>query len=272
MKSEGFLSRNISNITHILESVISAEDLCRAPGLLQGLDARVKVATVVLFIVVVGLARSLPILGAVFVLILALGLLSRIPLGLFLKRILIFIPIFTAVIAIPALFVTPGEPLVTVGTKVIITEQGARTAGLLVLRVTDSLSFGVLLILTTRWTNILAALRWFRVPSLFVAILGMTYRYILLLLHTANSMFLARRSRTLGSLSGGENRRWLAQALGTTMAKSHHLSEEVYLAMLSRGYRDDGLVLNGLSLRRWDFLWVAFALAAASLLLWINQL
>jgi len=272
MKSEGFLSRNISNITHVLESVISAEDLCRAPGLLQGLDARVKVATVVLFIVVVGLARSLPILGAVFVLILAFGLLSRIPLGLFLKRILIFIPIFTAVIAIPALFVTPGEPLVTAGTKVIITEQGARTAGLLVLRVTDSLSFGVLLILTTRWTNILAALRWFRVPSLFVAILGMTYRYILLLLHTANSMFLARRSRTLGSLSGGENRRWLAQALGTTMAKSHHLSEEVYLAMLSRGYRDDGLVLNGLSLRRWDFLWVAFALATASLLLWINQL
>ena len=272
MKREDFLSRNISNITHVLESVMSAEDLCHAPGLLQRLDPRVKVATVVLFIVVVGLARSLATLGAVFILILAFGLLSKIPLGLFLKRILIFIPIFTAVIAIPALFVTPGAPLVTVGSKVIITEQGARTAGLLVLRVTDSLSFGVLLILTTRWTNILAALRWFRVPSLFVAVLGMTYRYIFLLLHTANSMFLARRSRTLGSLSGGENRRWLGQALATTMAKSHHLSEEVYLAMLSRGYRDEGLVLNDLSLRRRDFLWVAFALAVAAGLLWSNRL
>ncbi len=272
MKTKDFLSKNISTITSALESVISAEDLCRAPGLLQGLDPRVKVATVLLFIVVVGLAQSLPILAGVFVIILAFGLLSKVPLGFLLKRILLFIPIFTAVIAIPALFITPGEPLVTVGSKVIITEQGAHTAGFLVLRVMDSLSLGVLLILTTRWTNILAALRWFRVPSLFVAVLGMTYRYIFLLLHTANSMFLARRSRTLGSFSGKENRRWLAQALATTMAKSQHLSEEVYLAMLSRGYRDEGLALNDLSLKRRDFLWVAFALATAAVLLWSNKL
>lgn len=249
MRSNDLLSKNISSLTGALESAISAEDFCRAPGLLQGLDARVKVATVVLFIVVVGMVHSLPVLAGIFVLILALALLSKIPPGLFLKRILIFIPVFTAVIAIPALFITPGEPLVATGGRIIITEQGARTAGLLVLRVTDSLSFGILLILTTRWTDILAALRWFHVPAVFVAVLGMTYRYILLLLHTANSMFLARRSRSLGTFSARENRRWLGQALGTTMAKSHQLSEDVYLAMLSRGYRDEGLALNSLALR-----------------------
>ena len=224
-----------------------------------------------LFLIVVSLTRSLPILAVMFLLILILVLLSRVPFGFFLKRALIFIPIFTALIAIPALFITQGEPLATLG-KLTITEQGARTAGLLFLRVTDSLSFGVLLILTTRWTNILAALRWFRLPALFVTVLGMTYRYIFLLLHTANSMFLARRSRTLGSLSGGEHRRWLGQALGTTMAKSHHLSEEVYLAMLSRGYRDDGLVLNKLGLRRRDLLWAALAVALAAILLWSSYL
>jgi cobalt/nickel transport system permease protein len=174
------------------------------------------------------------------------------------------------VIAVPALFITPGEPLVTMGSRVIITEQGARTAGLLVLRVTDSLSFGILLVLTTRWTSILAALRWFHVPSVFVTVLGMTYRYIFLLLHTANSMFLARRSRSLGTFSARENRRWLGQALGTTMAKSHQLSEDVYLAMLSRGYRDDGLALNELTLRWRDFMWAALAVATASTLLWVN--
>jgi cobalt/nickel transport system permease protein len=193
-------------------------------------------------------------------------------LGVFLKRILVFIPIFTALIAIPALFITPGDPLVTSAGNVIITEQGARTAGLLILRVTDSLSFGILLILTTRWANILASLRWFRMPALFVTILGMTYHYIFLLLHSVNSMFLARRSRTLGSLSGGENRRWLGQALATTLAKSHHLSEEVYLAMLSRGYKDDGIVLNNFSLKRRDFLWATFAVAVATLLIWSNYL
>ncbi|HXZ94618.1 MAG TPA: cobalt ECF transporter T component CbiQ [Dehalococcoidia bacterium] len=272
MKGEGFLGKNISSFAHALESVIIAEDLSRAPGLLQRLDPRVKVATLILFIVTVALARSLWILGVIFVLILSFSLLSKVPLGFFLKRIILFIPIFTAVIALPALFITPGVPLVSIAGRVIITEPGALTAGLLFLRVSDSLSFGVLLILTTPWVNILVALRWFRMPSLLVDIIGMTYRYIFLLLHTANSMFLARRSRTIGSFSSGENRRWLTRALATTMVKSQHLSEEVYLAMLARGYQGEVRVLNALSLKRRDFICVAFALLVASLLLWSNHL
>ncbi|MGD0794711.1 MAG: cobalt ECF transporter T component CbiQ [Dehalococcoidales bacterium] len=272
MKGEGFLTKNISSFTHLLESVISTENLCRAQGLLQGLDPRVKVVTLVLFIVIVGLARSLSILAIIFILVLTLSFLSKVSLVFFLKRVFLFIPIFAAVIAIPALFITPGLPLVTIVGKVIITEQGARTAGLLFLRVTDSLSFGVLLILTTPWTSLLAALRWLRMPSLLVDILGMTYRYIFLLLHNTNSMFLARRSRTIGSFSSGENRRWLARALTTTMAKSQHLSEEVYLAMLSRGYQGEIRVLNDFKMKLRDFLWIAFALIAASILLWSNHL
>jgi cobalt ECF transporter T component CbiQ len=272
VKGQGFLGKNISSFTHALESVILAEDLCRAPGLFQSLDPRVKVATLILFLVTVSLARSLWILGVIFVLILSFSLLSKVPLGFFLKRIMLFIPIFTAVIALPALFITPGAPLVSIAGRVIITEQGARTAGFLFLRVSDSLSFGVLLILTTPWANILVALRWFRMPSLLVDILGMTYRYIFLLLHTANSMFLARRSRTIGSLSSGENQRWLTRALATTMVKSQHLSEEVYLAMLSRGYQGEVRVLNALGLKRRDLIWVGFALVAVSSLLWSNHL
>ena len=272
MKGEGFLTRNISALTRAMESILLSEDLARAPGLLQGLDTRIKVVTFLLFIVTVGLAKSLPVLGGICLLVLVFALLSRVPLGFFLKRVMLFIPIFTAIIAIPALFITPGDPLVTIADKVVITEQGARSAGLLVLRVMDSLSFGVLLMLTTPWTRLLGALRWLRLPSLFVAILSMTYRYIFLLLHTANNMFMARRSRTVGRLSGGENRRWLGRALTTTLAKSHHLSEEIYLAMLSRGYRGEVLALDNLSLRRRDFFWGAFALVAASVLFWLNSL
>jgi len=272
MKGESFLSKNISHITQALESVLFSEDLGRASGLLQGLDARVKAVTFLLFIVIVSMTRSLPILGCIFFMILFISLLSKVPLGFFLKRVLLFIPIFTAVIAIPALFITPGDALVTVGSKVIITTQGARTAGFLVLRVLDSLSLGVLLILTTPWDSLLRALRWLRLPSLFVAVLGMTYRYIFLLLHTANSMFLARKSRTVGSFSGAENRRWLARALTTTLAKSHHLSEEVYLAMLSRGYRGEVVTLDNFSLRRRDFFWGILAVAIAAIILWRSNL
>jgi cobalt/nickel transport system permease protein len=268
MTGGGFLARNIAGFTQALESVVVTEDLCHAPGLMQGLDPRIKVVTLMLFIILVGLAQDFTLLIAIFILALLLVLLSKIPIALYLKRLLIFIPIFTAVIAIPALFITPGTPLLSIAGKAVITAQGAHTAGLLIMRVVDSLSLGLLLVFTTPWTKFLQALRCLRLPALIVDILGMTYRYIFLLLHSANSMFLARQSRTIGSFSGAENRRWLGLALATTMIKSQYLSEEVYLAMLSRGYQGEIRTLNELSLRRRDFIWVAFSLVAISLMVW----
>jgi cobalt/nickel transport system permease protein len=272
VKGEGFLTTNISGFTRVLESVIVNEDMSRASGLLQGLDPRVKILTFMLFIVTAGLARSFTILLALFTMILVLTILSKVPMGFFLKRVLLFVPVFTAVIAIPALFITPGEPLLRLAGGIIITAQGARTAGLLALRVVNSLSFGVLLVLTTPWTGILVALRALRMPSLLVDILGMTYRYIFLLLLTANAMFLSRRSRTIGGFSGQDNRRWLARALTTIMVRSEYLSEEVYLAMCSRGYRGEARTLDSLKMRGRDLLWAVFAVAAVSILLWCNYL
>ena len=52
-----------------------------------------------------------------------------------------------------------------------------------------------LLILTTPWPYVLKAMRTLGVPVVVVAMLGMTHRYIFVLLQTATQMFEARRSR-----------------------------------------------------------------------------
>jgi cobalt/nickel transport system permease protein len=271
VNQDGFLIKTVSSLTSTLESVMRHEELSRTRGLFQLLDSRLKVASSVLFIIIVGLARNFSILTAILALVLIISFFSKIPTRYFLKRVLLFIPVFTLVIAVPALFITPGVSLLNVA-GVTITEQGARAAGFLFLRVTDSLSLGVLLILTTPWNNLLAALRWFRIPSLLVDILGMTYRYIFLLLYVTNSMFLARRSRSLGNNSSGENRRWLARIAGTTLVRTQHLSEQVYLAMLSRGYQGESRALIDFSFKSRDFLGVVFTLILAAVLLWGNYL
>jgi energy-coupling factor transporter transmembrane protein EcfT len=254
LKGDDFLTKSISGFSRVLESVVTTEDISRAYGLLQSLDPRVKLVSFLLFIVGVSLVHSLPVLGGIFVLIILLSLTSKISPGFFLKRVLIFVPIFTLVIAIPALFLTHGQPLVHIFGKIVITRQGALSAGFLLLRVTDSLSLGV------------------RMPALIVDILGMTYRYMFLLLHSANAMFLARRSRVIGSFSGSENRRWLGRALATTMVKSQKLSEDVYLAMLARGYQGEIRILQDFRLQRRDFLWIAFSLIAIVILFWMSRL
>jgi cobalt/nickel transport system permease protein len=100
----------------------------------------------------------------------------------------------------------------------------------------------------------------------------MTYRYIFLLLHNTNSMFLARRSRAIGSFSGAENRRWLTRVLAATMIKSQHLSEQVYQAMLARGYQGEVRILNGLRWQRRDYLWFTISIGLAAILLWRDRL
>jgi energy-coupling factor transporter transmembrane protein EcfT len=91
---------------------------------------------------------------------------------------------------------------------------------------------------------VLKALRVLRVPAVFVVTLGMTYRYILLLLQTAHDMFESRRSRMVGRLEGAERRRVAAASTGVLMSKSLQLSGDVYNAMLSRGFRGEVYVLD----------------------------
>jgi cobalt/nickel transport system permease protein len=124
--------------------------------------------------------------------------------------------------------------------------------------------------MTTPWTELLASLRWFRLPSLVVSVIGMTYRYIFLFLHTANNIFMARRSRTVARFSGAANRRWIGQVMASALTKTQHLSEEVYLAMLSRGHRGDVVVLDDLRAGRRDWLWLTGSAVSTAVLLWVN--
>jgi cobalt/nickel transport system permease protein len=268
LNQEDFLTRNIARFSAAIESSLSNVELAQSNGLLQGLDSRVKLLTTVLLIVAVGLTRSFIYLSALFILVIVVSTLSRIGILFFLKRILFFIPLFTLIIVMPAFFLTPGEPVFILNGHIIFTLQGIKTALFLFLRVTDSLSLGILLVLTTPWNQILVSLRWFKIPTIFIDVLGMTYRYLFLLLHTTNSLFLARRSRTIGSVSSSENRHWLARASGMILTRTQHLSEEVYLSMLSRGYQGEFYVLRKYKLQIRDWLWTALILCAFVIALW----
>jgi energy-coupling factor transporter transmembrane protein EcfT len=103
------------------------------------------------------------------------------------------------------------------------------------------------------------------VPDVLILTLGMTYRYIHLLLHLANDMFLSRKSRILRRLAGTEERRLMAATSGILLGKSLQLSSEVYLAMESRGFRGYPHTIDRFQMRWFD--WAAGLVAALVTLL-----
>lgn len=269
-RTHGFLERTTAGFVDALEHAFYAEEVARADGLLQRLDARVKLLGLLALILPAAASRRLSVLAALFAVAVLLAALSRVPFRVLMKRVWIAVLLFTGVIAFPAPFVTPGRAvyqLPWLGWTV--TAQGLESAAFLILRVETAATLCVLLVMTTRWNHVLKALRVLRVPAVLVTILGMTYRYVFLVLQSAHEMFESRRSRMVGELSGKERRRVAASSAGVLMSKTFDLSSEVYLAMQSRGFRGDVYLLDEARVRRLDWLMLAgFALVSAAAFWW----
>lgn len=244
-----------------LEHALFREELARAPGLFERLDPRLKVPAILGLIIDAATARNLRTVLGLFGLSLLLAIASRAPLRALARRVWIAVLAFTGVIALPALFLTPGQVvyrLPALGWPV--TLQGLTSAAYLVSRVETAATLSALLVWTTPWNHLLKALRVLRVPVAMVVILGMTYRYIFLLLHAARDMLESRRSRLVGWLDGPQRRRVAAASVGVLMSKSSDLSGDVYLAMQSRGFRGEVYILDEFRMRPLD--WVMLAVFA----------
>jgi cobalt/nickel transport system permease protein len=259
------------DINNTLEQSIFAETISRQKGLLQMLDPRLKVLSMILLLFAVSLSHQLAVIAGLYLCALLLAAASAVPLGFFVKRVWVFIPFFTGLVALPAIFITPGPILAYLPLGLVITRTGALTALFLLLRVGTSVSLAVLFILTTPWNSVLKALGVLRVPDVLVLTLGMTYRYIHLLLHTANDMFLSRKSRILRRMDAPTERRLLAATSGTLLGKSLQLSSEVYLAMESRGFRGYPRTMDRFQMRRIDWLAGSAVLLVTITAIWLGR-
>jgi cobalt/nickel transport system permease protein len=264
---DGFLEGSIQSFLGALEHALESEELARRRGLLQSLDPRVKLVGTLGLVIAATTSRRLDIIAAVFALACVLALCSRVPLRTLMLRAWAGAFAFTGLIALPAVFLTPGRVLCRLPLLGFpITLEGLRSAAYLISRVETTATVSMLLVLCTIWAHVLKALRVLRVPVLLVVVLGMTYRYILLMITAAREMFESRRSRTVGNLDARQSRRMAVSAAGVLLSRTMQLSGDVYLAMQARGFRGDAYVLDEFRMdgRNWTWLALLIALAAAA--------
>lgn len=263
--------RTLRGISETLERSIFAEEISSRPGLLQSLDARMKLIAILALLIGVSLSHSLIIIAVMYLLATLLAVLSAIPADFFIKRVWLVLPFFTGLVVLPALFITPGPPLIRIPLGLTITRTGLITVLFLLLRVSTSVSLALLLILTTPWNAVLSALSVMRIPDVFILILGMTYRYIYLLLHIANDMFLSRQSRVVGRMSGAEERRAIAATTASLLSKSLNMSSQVYLAMQSRGFRGTVVMMKPFKMQPRDWALGGVLLSVALIVIIIGR-
>jgi cobalt/nickel transport system permease protein len=252
------LRRALGGFTRLLEELLTHEKNAAAPGLLQSLDARVKVLTLIgLIVVATLLQRSLALL-LLLTLSLLLGAASRLPLRR-MARVWLVVPLFSAAIITPATLniITPGPSLLTVWPfthshfgpwalpeALTITAPGVALAFRFLLRVTVCVTLAYLLAATTRPDRLFQGLRSLGAPRIFVLLLGMMERYLSVLLQSAQEIHLARLSRSANLGSVRQEQAWVAAGIGSLFRKTHALGQEVFRAMLSRGFTGDSKLLE----------------------------
>ncbi len=271
-KSRGFVERSLSSFVDALQHTFEAEEVAKQKGLLQILDPRVKIVAILPLILIAALARQLPVIIALFAFAIVLALLSKVPLGVLARRVWLAVLTFTGFISVPALFLTPGQVIYTLPLLGwTVTAQGLRAATYLIMRAETAATLSALVVLCTPWSSVLKALRALRLPAALVVILGMTYRYIFLLLRTAHEMFESRKSRMVGRLEGRELRRMATASAGVLMSKTVQLSGDVYLAMRSRSFHGEVYVLDEFKTNWFDWAMLPLFAAIALLAFWFGR-
>ena len=212
MSPTKFLDKTLLAIARVAEQALFSEAYARKRGLLQALDVRIKLLSFLSILVLASFLRTPQALWMMYGLSLVLAISSRVSIVFFLKRVCVSCRCLGGHCSAALLnIITPGETVWTIMTldhphvwgsyviprEIAVTRQGLWGSIIFISRVATSVSFAVLLTLTTKWAEIFSGLRSLFVPRIFVVTLSMTERYIFVLLRLIQDVYRGRMSRTI---------------------------------------------------------------------------
>jgi cobalt/nickel transport system permease protein len=215
-------------------------------SLIHRMDARVKLILTLAFILFVSLTpvAAWPSYILYLTFTISIAILSHLGVWFVMKRAIFALPF--ALAAIPLVFTGPEPDFlwqVFPGIKLSISSEGMLHFTSIAIKSWISVQAAILLAATTRFPDLLIAFKQLQVPGLFVAIIGLMWRYLYVIFDEAATLLQARASRSAflpGTRHSGGTLFWRASVTGgmagSLFLRSIERSDRVYAAMLSRGY------------------------------------
>lgn len=185
----------------------------------QRLDARVKLITTLAFVVIMALSvKDMPLRVMPFILfVIILAAISKLsPLVLF-KRTL------------------PALPFFLFASIVLGFSKGGEAAAAAFFKGSLSVLSVIILVSTTRFSDLLRGLEGLKVPKLLVSMISFVYRYLFIISDEYGHIKIARESRNFG---GSKRWQWktIGHSIGTLFLHSYERGDRIYSAMVARGY------------------------------------
>lgn len=250
--SLSFIDHTLKSIANLIKTVYIQNDTSTKNGFLQQFDARIKLIFLIFFILIVSFNRQVPSQLFITAFLFALFIPSHVNLSEVYKKVLALSFFFGFLVIVPASLniVTNGKIIVKIiqfktdhsfwiyhfPATIGITREGCLVVTRFYLKVANSLTLTLLIIYTTPFNEIIKSLRIFRVPHMFLLVITLTYKFIFILSQTTEDTYFALKSRWWKNSKSSENNRIVAGRISHIFRKSWIKYEEVYRAMIARGY------------------------------------
>ncbi len=194
---------------------------------------------------------------------LALLLVSGVPAGFVLKRILIISPFALALAGVTALF-EPEPVTVRAGAWTATVRSGYVTGASILLKFLVSALALLVLATTTRLSRLAGAMSALGMPRLLAMQVTILYRYLFLIVDEFARRKRAAAARTVGTVGAGAGARAAGSHLAGLFARSLERAERVSQAMAARGFDGTLPKAPGERLRWKDVAFVTVVLALAA--------
>jgi len=280
-----FIEKGMNRFAGVMKSGYIQWDTASMDGYFQRIDARIKILFLIFYVVIVSLKKE--IIPEIYLgsFVFALVMLSRLNIFSFYKKVILLGFFFGFLIAAPSALnlITKGEIIFPVlhlskdynfwvyhiPAEIGITREGLNVVAMLTIRVVNSLSISFLVLHTTTFPNIIKALKVMKVPDSFLMIITLSYKYIFIFAKTVEDMHRAKKSRLVRQVDNRDARKWVAGRMGFIFNKTRLRCEEIFKAMLSRGFSEEVKLYESRKLDSHDIITGGILLIVGIFLLWI---
>ncbi|MGB9814990.1 MAG: cobalt ECF transporter T component CbiQ [Thermoplasmata archaeon] len=234
-----YLEKTLEDLSDYFRSVYFSGDFSSRNGLVQRANPDVALIILISFIVLAVIISDIYFIAFLYLISILFIILSGIDMKFYLRSI-VFIPLFTAIIALPYIFYPFSQPpflysMDLLGFRTGITYSGLNFSLLLFLRVITAVSFMIVITYGIGFRRLLGAMKSLGFPDVLINMLSFTYRYIFLIVSQVHDMLLSRKSKMCHADRKIANR-WQSYLLGHIFYRSHFMGENMYYCMVSRGY------------------------------------
>lgn len=269
-----FIDHTIASIASFIKTGYLQIEMAGKKGFLQQIHPGIKLLFLLYFVVIINISSHITTQLLVCGFLILLYLLSRIHLIAIFKKITFLGLMFGFLIILPAALniVTPGKCVIRLfdfGTAhhfwiynipptIGITAEGCTVVFRFFLKVSNAIALTLLIVYSTPFNEIIRSLKILRVPDVFLLIVTLSYKFIFILSQTTEETYLALKSRWWKYSGKNETNTLIAGRITHIFRKSWVKYEEIYKAMVVRGFTGKVVVLSFIKITGMDIVFCAF--------------